>query len=65
MTPGRTTTLLTTRIPDAVFKAIVVLAEQKGITNSEYVCSILEDHVMEVTNNFHDTELLERMKEIV
>ena len=65
MTPGRTTTLLTTRIPDAVFKAVVVLAEQKGITNSEYVCSILEDHVMEVTNNFHDTELLERMKEIV
>ncbi len=44
MTRGRNTTLITARIPDSIFQAISSLSEEKGMTNSAYVRSILETH---------------------
>ncbi len=45
MVKGRTTTTLTARVPDSVYAVVVVDAERRGLTVSEYVGWVLRAYI--------------------
>ncbi len=45
MVKGRTTITLSARVPDSVYAVIVVDAEKRGMTVSEYVGWVLRAHI--------------------
>lgn len=57
MSRGRSTTLITTRIPDVMFDIIEALAERKGMTRSEYVRSVLESHINNALKAYDDEQI--------